>query len=614
MVGCCNKHCKAMLLLFLAAAVGASPPTKRAPRPVPGAFVVRLCEEHHRAAVTSRVVSRHAAPEAPEFQATIHAHLARLPSLPLVVLRNASAAAIAELEASHEVCGIEASRKTKLHDEDAWHMDRLNQEILPLDGDGAWSGATGAGAHIFVLDTGLDATHEEFADRDWNARDLNVASYIAGDEWAYNPDWGWDVGDDEGSDVANNDVDGHGTHCAALAAGNTVGAAPGASLHAMKVIDDTGEGETAWSLSAMDAIAGLVQDGLLSGPAVVSVSHGGYCPSGDPAWCATEDLEARAIADLRSLGVVTAVSAGNEADDACFYEPAAAAAAITVGASNALDAVAGFSNYGACVDVVAPGVDVLSAMAATGDDGDDAYALYVAMSGTSMAAPVVAGLVAVYAEATGADAVGAANALLRVAAATDVLEPPGTYSYAYGADYYAYGSDFYAYIEDVFSDFGDCPAAIGTCDDHDADDDGCYASCEDLVQQWGWTCDDVLDQGIPSYLCEGCPSCDGRRRATEETCAANFYLARRPLDGDVLDASTYEAEACAYPAYRGYWDSPMDVHYSYDYSCLSFCYDCADLDTGCGGACSDAVADVLFESYCGDDGGAWLANASVLWP
>ena len=197
MVGCCNQHCKAMLLLFLAAAVGALPMTKRAPRPVPGAFVVRLCEEHHRAAVTSRVVSRHAAPEAPEFQATIHAHLARLPSLPLVVLRNASAAAIAELEASHEVCGIEASRKTKLHDEDAWHMDRLNQEMLPLDGDGAWSGATGAGVHIFVLDTGLDATHEEFADRDWNARDLNVASYIAGDEWAYNPDWGWDVGDDD---------------------------------------------------------------------------------------------------------------------------------------------------------------------------------------------------------------------------------------------------------------------------------------------------------------------------------------------------------------------------------------------------------------------------------
>ena len=55
---------------------------------------------------------------------------------------------------------------------------------------------------------------------------------------------------------------------------------------------------------------------------------------------------------------------------------------------------------------------------------------------------------------------------------------------------------------------GYCPADIGTCDDHDADDDACYASCEDIIVDWGWTCQEVIDAGVPESWCSQCPSCD----------------------------------------------------------------------------------------------------------
>ena len=108
-----------------------------------------------------------------------------------------------------------------------------------------------------------------------------VASFTDDEEWAYSVPWGWSDAPDPLELVRSNDDNSHGTHCSGVAAGNSVGVAPGADLYHMKILDGFGAGDTAWELSAMDAIASVVEAGHLDGRAVlVSLSVGGPCASG----------------------------------------------------------------------------------------------------------------------------------------------------------------------------------------------------------------------------------------------------------------------------------------------------------------------------------------------
>ncbi|MGW5396455.1 S8 family serine peptidase [Streptomyces sp. NPDC003952] len=231
-----------------------------------------------------------------------------------------------------------------------WALDRLDQGELPLDGSYTYP-VKAEGVTAYIVDTGINTLHQEFGGR---AR------------------WGANAVFMEGA----TDCNGHGTHVAGTVGGATYGVAKGVSLVAVKVADCRGDA----TLSAITrGLDWMVKDALKSPatPAVANMSLGGGYSF------ALNRAVTRAIAS----GITVAVAAGNSGENACTGSPAGVPQALTVGATDALDQRPAFSNYGACVDLSAPGVAVTSAW--KGSATATARA-----SGTSMAAPHVAGAAA----------------------------------------------------------------------------------------------------------------------------------------------------------------------------------------------------------------------------
>jgi subtilisin family serine protease len=230
-----------------------------------------------------------------------------------------------------------------------WGLDRIDQDSLPLNSSYSYT-LTGANVHAYVIDTGINTSHADFAGR---ARADNTAIPVGRGPY---------------------DCHGHGTHVAGTIGSATYGVAKGVRLHAVRVVDCSGHGTSADVIAGIDWVTAHA-----ARPAVANMSLGG------PVNAAWDDAVAASI----NVGIIYVVAAGNYGSNACNYSPARAPLALTVGATDSTDARAGFSNMGACVDLFAPGVNILSTWIGSNT------ATYTA-SGTSMAAPHVAGIVANY--------------------------------------------------------------------------------------------------------------------------------------------------------------------------------------------------------------------------
>jgi len=213
---------------------------------------------------------------------------------------------------------------------------------------------SGSGSTIFVLDTGVRVSHQEFGGRAVPVLDMTI-----GDPTECNGDLS-----------CAGDVQGHGTHCAGTAGGATFGVAPNAAVRSIKVLSDQGSGSWSWSYYALDWLA--VNP---TRPAVASMSLGG---SGN------QQAMVDAVDAAVNGGVTVVVAGGNSNSDACNFSPAFVPSAITVGSTTSTDARSSFSNYGTCTNIWAPGSSVVSASSSS-DTGSRS------LSGTSMACPHVAG-------------------------------------------------------------------------------------------------------------------------------------------------------------------------------------------------------------------------------
>jgi subtilisin family serine protease len=277
------------------------------------------------------------------YQYALEGYAARIPAQRLDKVRNDPRVAYVEPDQTAEIAAQSLP----------WGINRVDADISSTRA-GNGSGAV-SNVNAYIIDSGIDKLHP----------DLYVKNHV-----------------NFTGDGRNRDCNGHGTHVAGTAAAkdnsrDVVGVAPGAPLTGVKVLGCSGTGANSGVIKGVDWVtANAVK------PAIANMSIAGG---------ASAALDT-AVKNSAASGVFYSLAAGNQGSDACTYSPARAGAGtnngiVTTAATTSSDAERSSSNYGACVDIWAPGASVLSTRMGGGT---------TTMSGTSMAAPHVGGGAALY--------------------------------------------------------------------------------------------------------------------------------------------------------------------------------------------------------------------------
>ena len=264
-----------------------------------------------------------------------------------------SPSALAALQADPDVAYIEQDQVVTISTTQSgatWGIDRIDQRNRPLSGTYTYT-TSGTGVRAYIIDTGIQTSHPQFG-----GRASAVYDALGG---------------------SGQDCNGHGTHVAGTVGSSTYGVAKNAYLRAVRVLNCSGSGTTSGVIAGINWVASNHIK-----PAVANMSLGGGFSSS----------QNTAVNNLANAGVFIAVAAGNSNADACNSSPSSAANATTVASSTSTDAKSSFSNWGACVDVYAPGSSITSTWLNSGTN---------TISGTSMASPHVAGVAALYKSAFG---------------------------------------------------------------------------------------------------------------------------------------------------------------------------------------------------------------------
>ena len=331
----------AVLLTVATSVYAGADPNRRQGQPVPGQYIVVL--EEGSEAISREISEGRWGGVLARYRNSVNGFTVRASESQAAALRRHPRVRFVEQDATVSVFDTAGN----------WNLDRLDQPELPLDLRYTYEG-TGSGVRVYVVDTGIRASHTDFSGR-------VLPGYSS-------------IDDGRGS----GDCSGHGTHVASVIGGSLFGVAKEVSLVPVRVLGCDGSGSLSTVLAGLDWISG---DHVPGQPAVINMSLGG----------GTSLALDQAVQSAIDSGITVVAAAGNSGSSACDGSPARVPAAITVAATDWNDTVPAWSNQGTCVDLFAPGVAITGAW----NSADGAIAR---LSGTSMAAPHAAGVAAVYLE------------------------------------------------------------------------------------------------------------------------------------------------------------------------------------------------------------------------
>ncbi|MEP6622416.1 MAG: S8 family serine peptidase [bacterium] len=342
--------------------------------PAPGRYIVVLKNDLVSASAVDAMAAEYPGEVTQRYHAALNGLAMSLGDADLTKVRNDPRVAYVEQDAVFSVATTQTSAP--------WGVDRIDQRALPLNSTYTYA-ADGSGVTVYILDTGINYSHTEYAGRAF-------------------------PGIDEITPGGNaSDCFGHGTSVAGLVGGTTYGVAKRVRMVSVRVLDCTGHNLNSSIIAGVDWVTAN-----RTLPAVANMSiQGGFSSALN-----------QAIQNSIARGVTFAVAAGNHAADACTESPGSTPGAIAAGATDITDGFASFSDFGSCVALNAPGANI------TTSAFDSSNSAITTGSGTSFSAPHVAGAAALYLQLNPSATPAQVRAALISNATPNVVAgaPPGT--------------------------------------------------------------------------------------------------------------------------------------------------------------------------------------------